>query len=48
LTQKQEFKFLTPVYVPIKKLEKYMQMSKSNLEIKIMKSIYLSPEENNG
>ena len=39
-TEQQEFKYFTPLYVPVKKLEGYMQNNKSNLEIKLLKSVY--------
>lgn len=35
-----EYKFLSPLYVPIQKLDGYMKMDKSTLEIQILKSIY--------
>ena len=40
LTGKIDFKFLSPLYVPVHHLEHYMFLDKSLLEIQLLKSIY--------
>lgn len=37
---KMDYRFLSPIYVPIHRLESYMNKDKSLLEIQILKSIY--------
>jgi len=39
-TGKIDFKFLSPMYVPVHYLEHYMFLDKSLLEIQLLKSIY--------
>ena len=39
-TGKSDYKFLSPLYVPMQRLDGYMNMDKSQLEIQILKSIY--------
>lgn len=39
-TGKMEYRFLSPIYVPVHRLESYMNQDKSQLEIQILKSIY--------
>ena len=34
---------MTPIYIPIKKLQAYLQQDITNLETKILKSIYFMP-----
>lgn len=43
LNDKQEFKFLIPMYVPIKKLEKFLSMPKGKLEVSLLKAIHKKP-----
>lgn len=42
---KQKFKFLTPIYIPVKKLQQYLSQDITNLETKILKSIYFIPSK---
>ena len=39
-------KFLTPLYVPLSKLEDYMQKDKQSLEIALIKNIYPNTQNN--
>lgn len=39
-TGKLDFKFLSPLYVPLHHLESYMNLDKSQFEIQLLKSIY--------
>jgi hypothetical protein len=40
------FKFLTPLYIPLSKLEKYLQKDKQSMEISILKSIFPNSASN--
>lgn len=40
LTGKIDFRFLSPLYVPVHYLEHYMFLDKSMLELQLLKSIY--------
>ena len=43
MTDGIEFKYFTPIYVPVSKLLGYMlNNDKTNLEMKLLKSIYLN------
>lgn len=35
---------MTPIYVPVSNLEKFMKMNESEIEINILKSLYLKDQ----
>ena len=41
-----KYKYLTPLYVPVVFLEKYMKMNDSELEINLLKQVHFNKAEN--